>query len=75
MTKRTYLSVNRRDCDGALQISIGTENDDGSSVGYRIAGPKYDGHGKTLLKHFITARDVAEIKEYLLAYNRPRRHP
>lgn len=63
--KRTYISVDRRGYDGALQISIGTEDEDGSSIGYRIAGPKYDGHGKTLLKHFITERDVFEIKEYL----------
>jgi hypothetical protein len=62
---RTYISVDRRECDGGLQISIGHEDDDGGGQGYRIAGPKYDGRGTTLLKHYITDRDVSEIKGYL----------
>ena len=66
---RTYLSVDRRTHDGALQISIGSESEDGSGVGYRIAGPKYDGQGKTLLKHYITERDASEILAYLKPAN------
>lgn len=62
---RTYISVDRREFDGAIQVSIGIEDEDGGGHGYRIAGPKYDGRGKTLLKHFITERDVAEIRGYI----------
>jgi len=62
---RTYISVDRRECDGGIQLSIGIEDDDGGGYGYRIAGPKYDGRGKTLIKHFISKRDAEEIKRYL----------
>ncbi len=54
-----YLSVDIRD-DGAVQLSIW--DDDG---GYRIAGPKYDGKGRTVLKRSITLRDRDEILSYL----------
>ncbi len=54
-----YLSVDIRD-DGAVQLSIG---DDGG--GYRIAGPKYDGTGKTILRRTLTPRDRDEIRSYL----------
>lgn len=63
--KRAYISVDRRTVDGALQISIGEEDDNGCGTGYRIAGPKYDGSGKSLLKHFLSDRDKREIAEYL----------
>lgn len=65
MARRTYLSVDRRECDGGIQISIGAEDADGSGHGYRMAGPKYDGRGKTLLKHYTTERDAREIEGYL----------
>jgi hypothetical protein len=60
-----YISVDRRTYDGTLQISIGQQDDDGGGHGYRIAGPKYDGSGKTLLRHVITARDKEQIISYL----------
>lgn len=72
MATRTYISVDLRDCDGGLQICIGIEGDDGSDHGYRIAGPKYDGRGKTLLRHYITERDAREIKGYLEPEKRPK---
>ena len=71
MTK-TYISIDKRAVDGALQISIGEEDENGSSHGYRIAGPKYDGFGKTLLKHYISERDIEEIKYYLEPSKRPK---
>lgn len=55
-----FLTIDKRARDGALQISIGTE--DG---GYRIAGPKYDGIGTTLLRHEITPTEAKEINAYL----------
>lgn len=63
--KGVYISVDRRTVDGALQISIGVQGDDGNGHGFRIAGPKYDGRGTTLLKHFLSDRDKREIAEYL----------
>ena len=54
------ITVDRRSYDGALQIAIG----DGST-GFRIAGPKYDGAGTTLLRRVLTERDAREIKEWL----------
>jgi hypothetical protein len=65
MAGKTYITIDRRDCDDALQIGIHVEDESGGSQGYRIAGPKYDGHGSTLLKHLITERDAREIIEYL----------
>jgi len=61
-----YISIDQRS-DGQLQIGINKEDPDGGGHGYRIAGPKYDGSGKTLLKHKITKRDVDEIRSYLRA--------
>lgn len=69
---KTYISVDRRGIDGALQVSIGVEDDDGGGHGYRIAGPKYDGHGKTLVKHYITERDAREIAGYLKPERKPK---
>ena len=57
---KVYISVDRREIDGALQISIGDD-----AVSYRIAGPKYDGRGQTLIRHFLSARDCDEIRSYL----------
>lgn len=58
---RTYISVDRRKIDGTLQVSIGKEN----GTGYRIAGPKYDGNGETLLKVFLSEAEKKEIRSYL----------
>lgn len=62
---RLYISVDRRAIDGALQISIGQQDPDGGGHGYRLAGPKYDGRGMTLLRHYLTERDIEEIRSYL----------
>lgn len=67
-----YISVDRRAFDGALQVSIGKQDEDGGGIGYRIAGPKYDGNGKNLIRHFLTERDRREIESYLaLLSNHP----
>lgn len=55
-----YLTVNQRAFDKAFQLCIGDENG-----GYRIAGPKYDGNGKTILRRELTKRDADEIRSYL----------
>ncbi len=56
------LSVDQRYFDGAIQVSI---SDDEAGIGYRLAGPKYDGHGKSLLRRALTTRDAEEIMAYL----------
>lgn len=58
---KVFISVDQRLFDKGLQISI--SSDDG--IGYRIAGPKYDGQGKNLLKHYLTERDIQEIRDFL----------
>jgi hypothetical protein len=65
MNKTVTLSVDQRARDGALQLAINVEDADGGSIGYRIAGPKYDGSGKTLLRHVITEADKAAIMSAL----------
>lgn len=59
-----YISIDQRS-DGRLQLSIGKQDKNGGGHGYRIAGPKYDGSGKILLRHTITPRDKDEIMSYL----------
>lgn len=63
-----YLSIDKRTRDGALQLSIGDEQE---GTGYRIAGPKYDGDGKTLLRHILTDADVSAISSYLRRVRQP----
>jgi hypothetical protein len=55
-----FLTVGKRRTDGAIQISI--EKD---GIGYRIAGPKFDGDGYNLLRHKLTKRDGEEIRAFL----------
>ena len=58
--EKVFLFVDKDGFSKGFQVSIGT--DDG---GYRIAGPKYNGSSKSLIKHELDERDVAEIKKYL----------
>ena len=60
MPPEIYLSVDRDELTGGIQLSI----NDGSG-GYRIAGPKYCGQSVTLRKHVLTKRDAEEIGAYL----------
>ena len=55
-----YLCVDQDGWTKGLQLSIGDDNG-----GFRIAGPKYNGSGKSLIKHKLTERDIAEITAYL----------
>jgi hypothetical protein len=57
---KVYLTVDKRNVDGAVQVSIGNDR-----IGYRIAGPKYDGSGKQLLKKELTASERDEIRSWL----------
>lgn len=43
-----------------IQVSVADNNS-----GYRLAGPKFNGSGKRLTRHRLTARDAAEIRRIL----------
>ena len=60
MGKEIYLSVDKDNMTGGIQISI----NDGDG-GYRLAGPKYSGYSETLKRHTLTQEDVAQIRAYL----------
>jgi hypothetical protein len=49
----------------ALQLSIGKRDEQGLYDGYRIAGPKFDGTGETILRAELSRADAAEIRRYL----------
>lgn len=55
-----FITVDQRGSDGAFQMSIWA-----SDVGYRIAGPKYDGTNRPILRRKLTKRDADEIRSYL----------
>jgi len=55
---KIYFSIDQTP-EGHFQLAINDE-----SGGYRICGPKYDGRSKTVKKHELSARDVAEIGQY-----------
>lgn len=54
------FTVDRDGWTDSLQLSIG--DDDG---GYRLAGPKYNGSSKSLLRRPLTARDCNELEAYI----------
>lgn len=62
--ERVYISVDRDGWTDGLQLSIGIENERGGGLGFRIFGPKYNGSSKTLKRHILSLRDVAEIERY-----------
>ncbi|EKS37799.1 hypothetical protein [Afipia clevelandensis] len=59
-TSKIFLCVDRDGWTGGYQLSI--DDDHG---GFRIAGPKYNGSSKSIIRHQITARDAGRIREYL----------
>jgi hypothetical protein len=56
---------------GGLQLSISKRDETGLGSGYRIAGPKFDGTGETLLSAELSREDAAEIRRYLDAVYPP----
>lgn len=58
--KQVYLSVDQDGWTEGFQLSIG---DDGG--GYRIAGPKFNGSSKSIIRHALSDRDVRELRAYL----------
>lgn len=65
MTGHIYMNVDQDGITGGLQLSIGAYDETGAGHGYRIAGPRYSGTGRKLLKRRLTERDAQEIRAYL----------
>lgn len=57
--EKVYFSIDENS-QGVLQLAINLRGG-----GYRICGPKYDGSGRTIRRHELTARDIVEIRSYL----------
>lgn len=64
-TTRLYFDVSKDGWTGGLQLGISELDENGTGHGYRIAGPKYNGSSKVLLKTEIDARDAEEIRSFL----------
>ena len=56
---KVYISVGFNGIEQP-QISIGDE-----TSGFRIAGGKYDGMGREILRSNLTKRDADSIRQYL----------
>lgn len=64
----TRLAVITLDRDGwtkDLQLNIATLDENGRGGGYRLAGPKYNGSSKNLLRVELDERDATEIRAAL----------
>lgn len=67
MTDKLILEVSRDGWTKGLQLNIAKVDENDRGHGYRLAGPKFNGSSKTLLKVELDQRDVDEIREYLNA--------
>ena len=59
--RSAFLSIYKDGWTGGIQLSI----EDASGSGFRLAGPKFNGSGKPLLRTKLTQRDADEIRRYL----------
>ncbi|WP_434744616.1 hypothetical protein [Streptomyces sp. A-14] len=63
--RRAVIDVDRDGWTQNLQLNIVTLDENGSGMGYRLAGPKYNGSSKNLLRVELDERDAAEIRAAL----------
>ena len=59
------LTVSEDGITNRLQLAIRRVDKNGAGTGYRLAGPKFNGTGTTLIAHVLTADDAAEIRQHL----------
>lgn len=59
------MTVSQDGPTGRLQLAVHKVDEAGAGHGYRIAGPKFSGSGRTLLTHVLNEEDAAEIRRYL----------
>lgn len=65
MAKKLFIKLDRDGWTKGLQLSIDLEDDDGGGVGYRLAGPKFNGSSQRVFWHRLSERDAAELRQYL----------
>ncbi|MFD8577210.1 hypothetical protein ACFV1H_17995 [Streptomyces virginiae] len=62
---RIVLDVDRDGWTNGLQLNIAELDENNSGWGYRLAGPKYNGSSKNLLRVELDERAAAEIRKML----------
>lgn len=65
MPKKLFIKLDRDGVTKGLQLSIDLENENGGGVGYRLAGPKFNGSSTPVFKHALNEWDAIEIRRYL----------
>lgn len=65
MKQRIVIDVDRDGWTKNLQLNIATLNENDRGWGFRLAGPKYNGSSKNLLRTELDERDAAEIRKAL----------
>ncbi|MFJ9988627.1 hypothetical protein ACIQUD_32220 [Streptomyces globisporus] len=63
--RRAVIDVDRDGWTKNLQLNIVTLDENSSGMGYRLAGPKYNGSSTNLLRVELDERDAAEIRAAL----------
>ncbi|MGW5928047.1 hypothetical protein ACWF2L_17625 [Streptomyces anulatus] len=63
--RRAVLDVDRDGWTQNLQLNISTLDENGTGMGYRLFGPKYNGSSTNLLRVELDERDAAEIRAAL----------
>lgn len=64
------LEIHKVKGTDALQISIGSYDENGTGHGYRIAGPKFLNDSTVMKSVVLDAHDRKEIRRYLDAQDR-----
>lgn len=65
MPDKVVIEVGKDGWTGSLQLGISQLDENGSGWGHRLAGPKFNGSGETLLSRTLDERDAKEIRGYL----------
>lgn len=64
-TQRIVFDVDRDGWTKGLQLNIAQLDENGSGMGYRLHGPKYNGSSERLIRHQMDERDATEIRQML----------
>ena len=65
MPDKLTIEVHEDGLTGRLQLGIHQTDENGAGHGYRLAGPTFNGTGRTLLTATLDERDAEEIRRYL----------
>lgn len=64
MSKKLEIRLDRDGWTKGLQLSIDL-SDEKDGIGYRLAGPKFNGSSTPVFSHRLTERDANELRRYL----------